>query len=137
MISAAGFVGHLQSSEPVQQRAVPFDNSLFVDVIPESTPIAGIFGNGFLDRIDFQKEISSMADGWVTWSLREQPQLFLRTNQSHSLASAFTYLRLDLPETRKTLGFSVAVSSNTNQPFIWCVLVKKRDLYFALSGSSC
>ncbi len=106
-------------------------------MVTGSTPIAGISDFGFLDRIEFPKQETSMADGWVTWREDEKPQIFLRTDHEHTFVSGFTYPRVDLPVELQTLGFNVVVTGKSGQPFTWCVLVKKNDLYFALSGSTC
>ena len=135
LIGLAAVAGNFQKAE--WDASEPVSNSLLVTVVPVSTPIAGIADFGFLDRIEFPKQETSMADGWVTWRVKKQPQIFLRTDQEHTFISGFTYPRVDVPQELKTLGFNVAVAGNSGQPFTWCVLVKKNNLYFALSGSTC
>ena len=135
LIGTAALIGKLQNSERNVGHSV--SNLLLVKVVTGSTPIAGISDFGFLDRIEFPKQETSMADGWVTWREDEQPQIFLRTDQEHTFVSGFTYPRVDLPVELQTLGFNVVVTGKSGQPFAWCVLVKKNNLYFALSGSTC
>ena len=135
LIGTAAVTGNFQKTERETNKSE--SNSLLVTVVPESTPIAGVADFGFLDRIEFPKQETSMADGWVTWSEKNESQIFLRTDQEHTIISGYTYPRADLPVELKTLGFNVAVSGNLGRPFTWCVLVKKNNLYFALSGSTC
>ena len=135
LIGTAAFIGNFQEAE--WDASEPVSNSLLVSVVPESTPLAGVDDSGFLDRIEFQNAGTSMADGWVTWRVKKKPQIFLRTDQEHTFISGFTYPRVDVPVELKTLGFSVAVAGKSGQVFIWCVLVKRNNLYYVLSGSTC
>jgi hypothetical protein len=135
LIGTAALIGKFQNSEWDAGESV--SNSLLISIVPESTPLAGVADFGYLDRIEFQNAGTSMADGWATWRVKKKPQIFLRTDQEPIFVSGFTYPRVDVPVELKTLGFSVAVTSKSGQPFSMCVLVKKNNLYYVLSGSTC
>jgi hypothetical protein len=109
--------------------------SLKIEVAPRDTAISGQYGSGFVDRI-VVRDGATYVEGWLAWK-GVSDAIYVREPVNMVEIAGVRVSRTDLPDRGQAEGFVLSASKAQPKGFQWCLMIKKDNGFFSLSGAQC